>query len=451
VLLRLVAVRRDEAIVTRVDVPGVLLLYHRHFVPNASTVMEHAGAFKRYSDFAVWNVNTELGFPDGFEECRFQVIVLHYSLFSPIGYHLNQRFLEYLDRSHASYKIAFFQDEHHFCQQRFAFLNRYNFDCVYTLVEPPYFQDVYRRYTNVPHLVYSIPGYVPDDLEVMARRYRKPDHERRIDVGYRGRKLAAYMGRGAREKYDIAVGFSRRAAGSGLKLDIEADEHRRIYGKQWYRFMADCRAVLGVEAGVSIFDVEDRVRPEYERLTARNPRASFEELSTALLDQWEGNIPYRTISPRHFEAAAFRACQILFEGNYSGIMQPMVHYIPLKKDFSNFDDVLRMFRDEALRRELTENAYRDLIASGRYSYRRFVEGFDEELRHVGIQPEVAPDIVQVVNQVLNRGRLRRESRARLLAARHYPFPGRRFVRPLAKPILRRLSDAGATRFPRTDP
>lgn len=435
---------------TLIDIPGVLLLYHRHFVPNASTVMEHAGAFRRYSDFAAWNLNTELGFPDGLEKCQFQVIVLHYSLFSPIGYHLSQRFLEYLDRNHSSYKIAFFQDEHHFCQQRFSFLNRYGIDCVYTLVEPRYFQDVYQRYTSVAKLVYSIPGYVPDDLVAAARRYRKPDRERRIDVGYRGRKLAPYMGRGAREKYDIAIGFSQRAAGSGLTLDIEADEHRRIYGQRWYRFIADCRAVLGVEAGVSIFDVKDRVRQEYERLIAQNPKLSAEDL-LGLLDRWEGNIPYRTISPRHFEAAAFGACQILYEGDYSGIMQPLVHYIPLKKDFSNFDDVLSMFRDASMRRALTENAYRDLIASGAYTYRRFVEGFDEGLRQAGIQSDIVPETIHTVDHLLGAGRLQREFGARLLAARHYPFPGRRFVRPLVKPILRRLGDTGTVRFPRTNP
>jgi hypothetical protein len=255
------------------------------------------------------------------------------------------------------------------------------------------------------------------------------------------------MGRGAREKYDIAVGFSQRAEGSGLKLDVEADEHRRIYGHDWYRFMANCRAVLGVEAGVSIFDVEDRVRQEYERLVVLNPKASFDDLSR-MLDHWEGNIPYRTISPRHFEAAAFGACQILFEGSYSEIMQPMVHYIPLKKDFSNFDDVVLMFRDETLRRELTENAYRDLIASGTYTYRRFVEGFDEGLRQAGVQSDIAPETTDRVDNLLGAGRLQREFGARLLAVRHYPFPGRRFVRPLVKPILRRLSNTGTTGPPR---
>ena len=31
----------------------------------------------------------------------------------------------------------------------------------------------------------------------------------------------------------------------------------------------------------------------------------------------------------------------------------MVHYIPLKKDFSNFDEVIERFRDKDVRKELT--------------------------------------------------------------------------------------------------
>ena len=62
-------------------------------------------------------------------------------------------------------------------------------------------------------------------------------------------------------------------------------------------------------------------------------------------------IDLRTISPRHFEAAAFRVCQVLFEGRYAGVMEPMRHYIPLRKDFSNFDEVCGCCATPALRRE----------------------------------------------------------------------------------------------------
>jgi hypothetical protein len=160
-----------------------------------------------------------------------------------------------------------------------------------------------------------------------------------------------------------------------------------------------------VESGVSIFDLEDKVYQGFQRLMAQNPKISFEEMSEKLIFQeWENRIPYRTISPRHFEAAAFRVCQILYEGDYSGILKPMVHYIPLKKDFSNFEEVIRMFRDTSIRHELTENAFRDLIASGKYTYRALVqEKFDPVLLEAGLKPEITEEEVDQVTSLLNEG------------------------------------------------
>jgi hypothetical protein len=392
---------------------GILLLYHHSLRQNAATIMEHITAFERHSQFRVWRLNTELGFPGQLADLRFRIIVLHYSLFGTGRYYLNAQFLDYLAYCEHSYKIAFFQDEFRYCQKRFEFLNRYRVDCVYTLIEPAYFKDVYQKYTSVPKLVYSLAGYVSDDLLAAAPKYTKPDHERTIDVGYRGRRLAFYMGKGAQEKREIGVEFEARSQGLGLTLDIEDEEQKRIYGDAWYEFIANCRAVLGVEAGVSVFDLEDKVRVECERLLAFNPNMSFDEISARVLAPWENNVYYRTISPRHFEAAAFRVCQILFEGSYSGLMQPMVHFIPLKKDFSNFDEVIRLMRDDEVRQRLTENAYRDLIGSGKYTYRRFIEEFDQEMLRAGFTPQCASDEAMRIDKLLAHGAAYRQIRAQV--------------------------------------
>jgi hypothetical protein len=243
---------------------------------------------------------------------------------------------------------------------------------------------------------------VSDDLIELAKKLTKPEQSRQIDIGYRARQLTFYKGKGAQEKHEIAMTFHQYAKHLDLKLNIETQEQQRIYGKAWYEFVADCRGMLGVEAGVSIFDTEDVVRLAYEKLILENPQISFEEMSQKLLNQWEDNIFYRTISPRHFEAAALRVCQILFEGKYSGIMQPMVHYIPLKKDFSNFDEVIRLFQDETVRYELTENAYRDLIASGKYSYKNFIQTFDNELSKEGFSPTISEEEIKRVSSYMDK-------------------------------------------------
>lgn len=419
---------------------GILLFYH-YAPPYASTVMEHVRAFERHSRFPVWLVNVQHGFPPQLEGLSPAVILLHYSLFGSAHYFLDERFLEFLDRATHSYKVAFFQDEYYYCRQRFAFIDRYRIDCVYTLLEPEHHAAVYGRHTYGPRLVHTIPGYVSDDLVRLAHERTIPDAARHTDVGYRARSLPYYMGRGAQEKREIGVRFRAMARDLDLRLDIETDEGSRLYGDRWVDFVADCRAVLGVEAGVSIFDLDDLVREAYARIVAESPGISFEEASERLLWRWEGNVPYRTISPRHFEAAAFRVTQILFEGRYSGILEPMVHFLPLRKDFANFDEIVRLYRDPAIRRSLTERAFSDLIASGQYSYRRFVGQFDEDLEAAGVHAASDAAEAERIRRLLARGARARQARARVRAGyrRWADRPFGRRVRGLARTVLGRPS------------
>jgi hypothetical protein len=388
-------------------VGGVLLIYHRPTVPwafvDASNVDENIAAFTRHSRFPVWGVNTDFGFRRGLPKLEFDAIVVHYSVFiwSQQGYLLGNELLEYLGAARG-YKIAFFQDEHHWCKQRFGFIDEYGIDCVYTLLEPPHAEQVYGSHTNASKFVSHFPSYVGQELLDAAPRFGKPDRERQIDIGYRGREIPPYMGRGGLEKAVIGERFAELAQNRGLRLDVKVSEGERIYGDDWHRFMADCKGTLGTESGVSCFDLEDEVREEYERLSAGGREVTVEKLERGALGRWDGKIPYRTISPRNFEAAAFRVCQVLFEGRYSGLMEPMHHYIPLRKDFSNLDEVIERFKDPGLRQELTENAHRDLIASGENSYERLIASLDATLREAGLQPHRSAAEKQEVSRMLRR-------------------------------------------------
>ena len=393
---------------------AVVLLYHRPAVPwfeDAATVTDHIESFRRYSRFPVWEVNTDLGFPPGLAEVPVGAVVLHYSLFHSSGYKLDEGLRRFLAETEA-YKVVFFQDEHHFCRQRFAFLNEYRFDCVFTCLEPSEFGKVYGRYTSVPKLVSYLPGYVSETMVDAAAKFALPDERRPIDIGYRGRSLAPYMGRGALEKGDIATRFAKLAAGSGLVVDVTAREGERLYGDDWWRFLGSCRGTLGVEAGVSVFDLGDEAYLEYERRLGSGP-VTIEDLEQGPQGRLEGNVYYRTISPRHFEAAAFGVCQILYEGRYSDVMEPGIHYIPLRKDFSNLGEVLDRLRDPDARRRITAAGCRDLIDSGRWSYERFVlDVFDAALIEEGLDPDVTSQTVDAVERALGAGEWRRRIRAR---------------------------------------
>jgi len=370
----------------RAEVNGVLVLYAFR-PPNASTIVEHYDAFRRHSRYPVYNVNVFRGFPAALKALRFSAVVLHYSIFnfrngSPNPRALDNHYLDFLYERDGSYRVAFFQDEYRACQERFAAVDNFHVDCVYTLVEPRYFPETYGGHTNASRIVSTIPGLVADEMVAAAAARKRPDDTRRIDVGYRGRELPGYLGRAATEKVEIADEFVRRAEGRGLALDVATAEADRLYGDRWWDFLSDTRISLGVEAGASIFDLEGEVSRAYQAATGDGPEIGYERfrlLCPDLVATWEGRLDYRTVSPRAFEAAAFCICPILFEGSYSNVLEPWRHYLPLRKDFSNFEDVLAAACDPGVRERLTRQAYDDLIASRAWSYARFVADFDDIL------------------------------------------------------------------------
>ncbi len=286
----------------------------------------------------------------------------------------------------------------------FEFVNDIGVDLIYTHVHPEDIPQVWGRYTPRARARFNYPGYVDSQMVAAAARFARPDAERDIDVGYRGRPLHPYMGSGSLEKSLIGDRFKELAAGTGLTVDVDTTEAGRLYGDDWYRFLARSRAVLGVESGTSYIDLEDEVLGDYQARVEAGRPVTLEALQDGPLGRLDHNFSYRTISPRHFEAAAFRICQVMFEGEYSGVLEPMVHYVPLKKDFSNFDEVVELIRDGRARERIVENAHRDLIRSGNYSYDRFVAGVDDDLTAAGLTPAVGPAQRAELSREIEHGR-----------------------------------------------
>lgn len=388
---------------TNNTINGILLIYHHPITKDASTIMEHVNAFENNSKFKFWKINTEFGFPVALKGVQFSIILLHYSLFGSYPFKLNNHIVNYLKTSNNTYKIAFFQDEYQFCPERFALINELHIDTIFTLIEQDFVNLTYKKYTNVKDVITCIPGYVSENLIKKSRKYVQPINKRIIDIGYRGRQLPAYMGKGAFEKTDIAANFINYTKKLPLTLDIDTHESARLYGDKWYEFLGKCKGMIGVEAGVTIFDLNGIIYKSYQKLNKKTKNITYEELSKEVnLNDYENLIPYRCISPRHFEASAFKICQILFEGNYSGILQPMIHYIPLKKDFSNFNEVVNLFQNDEFREKITKKSYDDLILSDDYSYKKFIEKFDKLLIEKGFNPEISEKEYFAIQKNLSR-------------------------------------------------
>lgn len=357
---------------------NILILYDDRST-HVRTIEEHLLAFQTYSNHKIFFmpatgflpvIDSEKVEP---ELNAFDAIAIHYSIRLSIEDHLSKGLIRVLSQYNGP-KLLFIQDEYDTTEVARRFIENLGIDAVFTNVPLKSIEMVYpsSRFPNVDFIP-TLTGYVPEDSSLAS--FAIPLEERQLLIGYRGRKLPYQYGDLGFEKYQIGLAIKELAQAQGLPVDIEVDDSRRIYGDDWYRFLGSCRATLGTESGSNVFDFDGNL----SRLAAQHSDLTYEEFRARFLGDHEGKVRMNQVSPKIFEAIRLRTALVLFEGEYSGVVQPHQHFIPLKKDYSNIDDVFEKLQDLDYLKALTDQAYRDVIESGRYTYEAFVAGVDQYL------------------------------------------------------------------------
>ena len=124
---------------------------------------------------------------------------------------------------------------------------------------------------------------------------------------------------------------------------------------------------------------------EFERA---NPTATFEEINDRFLEGRDGQIVIHVISPRCFEAAALRTLMILYPGEYSGVLEPGRHYVELRHDHSNMDEVMAVVLDPDRAAKIIERAYTEVAVSGRWSFKTFIQDHFDKVIDETVRPRV---------------------------------------------------------------
>jgi hypothetical protein len=345
---------------------------HRNY---ANTLLDHIDAFLNLSGHKVYKYNPrDWSFHGLLDLQEFDVVVIHYSL-SIVSDHLISPALRQKIHEFQGLKIQYIQDDCRQVDQYTSMMRYLGVNILFTPYAPEKISLIYDE-KRLPGVVKrtALTGYVPERYKNMETL---PLKDRPIDVGYRGRTLPYWLGTLSQEKTWIGQNFLKHAKQYGLRCNIAWNENDRIYGKQWDLFISSCKAMLGTESGASITDFDGSIEIKVKEYLAVHPKANFEEVYKHVLSPYEGNLVLNTISPRMFECAAHRTAMILFPGEYSKLLQPWVHYIPLQKDFSNLEDVIAKLQDIDFLTELAERTYVDLIESGKYSYHEMIKEFDE--------------------------------------------------------------------------
>lgn len=352
----------------------ILILYD-DYSTHVNTTLEHLESFSLFSRHEIFYAIATHNARCEIDLSSFDVIIIHYSVRVSLDWHLSVSYAEAL-RRYSGFKILFIQDEYDTTEVARLWIEDLGIQVVYTCVPEQYIESVYPLH-RFPHVefVSTLTGYVPISFE--TPRTLKPLSERGIVIGYRGRPLPYWYGDLGHEKMVIGQEMKKICEERGIIADIAWGQEDRIYGEGWYRFIEDCKAMLGTESGSNVFDEHGEIMKNILGELDKNPSISYEEVRAKYLTEHEGKIVMNQISPKVFEGIAYKTAMVLFEGNYSGIISPNIHYIPLKKDFSNIDEVLNKLSDDSYLEKLVNRAYTDIIESGEHSYRKFTHDFDE--------------------------------------------------------------------------
>ncbi|WP_146191634.1 hypothetical protein [Azospirillum humicireducens] len=335
------------------------------------TLIDHVTEIVRFSKNNIYCHNFVYDIGIDFDFDSFDVIVITHNFWFK---NLHKDVREKIKKSRAL-KIQFLQDEFLYIDHVNKYMNEMGINIICS-VTPKETHERYYKSDKIESLIntYEVfTGYV-------SSTFSNPSlfnlTDRPIDIGYRSRVPYPFLGKLGYEKQKICENFKRISKENGLVSNISIHEEDRLYGKNWIKFLQSCRTQLGTASGWSIVDFNGEVVEPVHRFRLENPHSDFETIWNAVLLEHEGNLVAEMLSPRIWEYASTGSTMVMHEGKYSGVVYPWVHYIPIKKDYSNINDVVSALKDRKFCEKLSLNAHRDLILSGRYDYRLLAKTLD---------------------------------------------------------------------------
>jgi hypothetical protein len=341
-----------------------------------NTVFEHIASFSNYSRHRSFFCHSDATTEFNEDLSCFDAVAIHYSVrlaFNFISPSTVKAVTEF-----SGIKILFIQDEYDHTHRAWHWIKTLGIHLVFTVVPEVGVERVYPA-CEFPgtRFISTLTGYVPGDLNLNPAV--NPPSQRSLIVGYRGRPLPIRYGRLGMEKIRIGELVKNYCDAHYIKNDIAWSEETRIYGPRWNDFILSCRSMLGSESGSNVFDWDGTLAKRIAEYRRKNPNARNDEIYDEVVRAEEIEGLMNQISPRVFEAIAAKTVLVLFEGNYSGVVKAGEHFVSLKKDGSNLAEVIRLLQDGAYVDAMAERAYREIIASGKYSYQSFVSQVDEEI------------------------------------------------------------------------
>ena len=328
-----------------------ILVLHSLGDPRQALDVLQKNVFSLETNFPEHNYlyhDSALNIPDYVKQTRFDAILLDVSFLWPRWFG-EERFRKHLSEyafvaESDAFKLAFPQDDYDCHQLLDAWMCDWRVDVVFSVIASGC-EVLYPRYHRVGDIRLGYTGYIDERL---LNWVPKALEDRPVDIGYRAKRLPPYFGRLGENKWTIGRDVAARAKDSGLRVDIELGDQGTLLGDAWLNFIGDSKFTLGANSGSSLLDPTGSIQRSVRTYLTSHSGAPFEEVEKNCFPGLDGKYSFTAISPRVLEAALLGSAQILVDGEYSGIVKPGEHFIPIRPDASNFPEVLDAMADRPL-------------------------------------------------------------------------------------------------------
>ncbi len=382
---------------------NILVLYTKYARTDRQTFTDSLQCFKRYSpkdSFTYLNVVTGEEIRGFMKYIEYDAVIMHYTFLAkrqnrPPWPNFYKTVLPKI-QSLSGVKVMIPQDEYYFTQSLRDMIRDFAVDLVFTNADEKNLALLYPRdeVGDRVEFVRVLTGYIDEKTLPRLTKLQKGILERDIGLGYRGMKLPYYFGSHGQLKYEAAARFEEFLKEYPM---VHADlgmtgvrDQTVLYGDDWLRFLLRSRCTLACLGGSSLL-VLDSLQQKVADYIEEHPKATYEETEAAVFPGEDGKINMQLLSPKMFEAAMAKSCLVMVEGDYWGVFKPGVHFIEVKKDYSNIGSVVDDIQNHALCRKISLQCYHDIIEpkglDNPFTYTSYVHTV---LSHIGEKRALLP-------------------------------------------------------------
>ncbi|MDB3995868.1 hypothetical protein N9441_02980 [Candidatus Pelagibacter sp.] len=195
--------------------------------------------------------------------------------------------------------------------------------------------------------------------------YPKISYEQREPIiGYRTAPEPLYFGHQERTRlFKFLKEYS--LINRNYLFDVSLDIKDRFGYLEWANYINSCKCMFASNTGCDYFTLNDDLRNRVNNSKITNFNIIYDKFFKNL----NKSTVYRCVTGKITEPAATKTALILVEGDYYNF-QPNIHYISLKKDYSNIDECMEKLNDLQFINLITENSYK--LVKENYLYHHLI-------------------------------------------------------------------------------